>query len=41
MEEEGLESRLEPPREISQCCDDGGLHYGISQYFGEPGETSV
>ncbi len=33
------ESRLEPLRQVCHLCEQGGLHYTISQYFGEPGET--
>ena len=33
------ESRFEPLREVCLRCEEGGLHYTISQYFGEPGET--
>ena len=40
LEEESLEDRLEPLKEICQSCDQSGLHYIISQYFGEPGETA-
>ena len=40
LEEESLEERIEPLREICQRCDQAGLHYVISQYFGEPGETA-
>ncbi len=38
-DEESLESRLQPLKEICQRCDHAGMHYVISQYFGEPGET--
>ncbi len=34
-----LESRLAPLREVCQRCDKAGIHYVVSQYFGEPGET--
>ncbi len=34
-----IESRFGPLREVGRLCEDGGLHYTISQYFGEPGET--
>ena len=40
LEEESLEDRIEPLTEICQRCDQAGLHYVISQYFGEPGETA-
>jgi hypothetical protein len=31
--------RLEPLLETTRLCEEGGLHYTISQRFGEPGET--
>lgn len=34
-----LEERLEPLLETCRLCEGGGLHYTISQVFGEPGET--
>ena len=34
-----LGERLEPLRETCRRCEEGGLHYTISQRFGEPGET--
>ena len=40
LEAESLEERLEPLTEICHRCDQAGLHYVISQYFGEPGETA-
>ena len=40
LEGEPLEVRLEPLKEICQRCDEAGLNYVISQYFGEPGETA-
>ena len=40
LDEVDLESRLEPVREACQRCDRAGIHYVISQRFGEPGETS-
>ena len=40
LEEESLEDRIEPLREICQRCDQADLHYVISQNFGEPGETA-
>ena len=39
LEEEPLERRLGPLREVCHRCDEAGLHYIISQFFGEPGET--
>lgn len=39
LEHESVETRLAPLREICCLCDSAGLHYTISQYFGEPGET--
>ena len=32
-------SRFDALREVAGRCEEGGLHYAISQYFGEPGET--
>ena len=40
LEEERLEDRLVPLKDICHSCDRSGLHYVISQYFGEPGETA-
>lgn len=40
LQEEPLEVRLEPLKEICHRCDEAGLNYVISQYFGEPGETA-
>ena len=40
LEEEPLEKRLSPLREVCHRCDEAGLHYIISQFFGEPGETA-
>ena len=34
-----LDNRLEALEEACRLCENGGLHYTISQYFGEPGET--
>ncbi len=34
-----LAARLGSLSEVCQLCEDGGLHYTISQSFGEPGET--
>ena len=31
--------RLEPLLDTTRLCEEGGLHYTISQRFGEPGET--
>ena len=39
LEEESLENRMKPVREVCQRCDEAGIHYVISQFFGEPGET--
>jgi len=39
-ERQTLESRLRPLREVCQRCDRAGIHYVVSQYFGEPGETA-
>ena len=39
-EGESLEERFEPLREVCHLCEEGGLHYTFSQYFGEPGETA-
>ena len=38
-ENESLEERLEPVREVCKRCDRIGINYVISQNFGEPGET--
>ena len=40
LRKESLEKRLEPPKEICQRCDDADLHYPISQYFADTGETA-
>ena len=40
LEEESLEERFEPVRRVCHLCEEGGLHYTFSQYFGEPGETA-
>ena len=40
LDDVDLESRLGPVREACQRCDAAGIHYVISQKFGEPGETS-
>jgi hypothetical protein len=34
-----IDENLEPLREACRLCEEGGLHYTISQRFGEPGET--
>ena len=34
-----LNDRLEPLLEVCRLCEEGDLHYTISQTFGEPGET--
>ena len=34
-----LAEELDSLREVTQLCEDGGLHYTISRTFGEPGET--
>jgi hypothetical protein len=34
-----LDESLEPLLETCRLCEAGGLHYTISQVFGEPGET--
>ena len=38
-EQVGIDDQLEPLREVCGMCEEVGLHYTISQYFGEPGET--
>ena len=40
-ENESLEERLEPVREVCKRCDRIGINYVISQNFGEPGETEA
>ena len=40
LENGPLDARLEPLQDICRRCDDAGLNYVISQYFGEPGETA-
>jgi len=40
LEQEALAARLTPLREVCQRCDQAGIHYVISQFFGEPGETA-
>ena len=39
LEEEGLEPSLQTLGDVCSRCDRAGIHYTISQYFGEPGET--
>jgi radical SAM superfamily enzyme YgiQ (UPF0313 family) len=39
LDQEALPARLGPLREVCQRCDEAGIHYVISQFFGEPGET--
>ncbi len=39
LEEEGLEPSLQILGDVCGRCDRAGIHYTISQYFGEPGET--
>ena len=34
-----IESLLSPLEEVCRRCEEGELHYTITQYFGEPGET--
>ena len=34
-----LDALLEPVKEVCHRCEAGGLHYTMSQVFGEPGET--
>jgi B12 binding domain len=34
-----IDENLEPLREACRICEEEGLHYTISQRFGEPGET--
>lgn len=38
-QETPLDKRLERLGQVCQLCEEGGLHYTISQTFGEPGET--
>ena len=33
------DSRLDDLTRVCHTCEEGGLHYTLSQYFGEPGET--
>jgi hypothetical protein len=40
LEGQTLEGRLAPLREVCLRCDDAGIHYVISKFFGEPGETA-
>ncbi len=39
LNDQSFEERMEPLQEVCQRCDDAGLNYIISQFFGEPGET--
>lgn len=39
LDQEALPARMGPLREVCQRCDQSGIHYVISQFFGEPGET--
>lgn len=39
LEQESLQTRMEPVRDVCQRCDEAGVHYVFSQFFGEPGET--
>ena len=39
IEEDGLEGGLETLKDVCHRCDAAGIHYVISQDFGEPGET--
>ncbi|MDA0734297.1 MAG: cobalamin-dependent protein [Chloroflexi bacterium] len=39
LEQESLQAKMEPLRDVCQRCDDADIHYVISQFFGEPGET--
>jgi radical SAM superfamily enzyme YgiQ (UPF0313 family) len=34
-----LGEQLDALRQVCQLCEEGGLHYSVSQGFGEPGET--
>ena len=34
-----MDNLLQPLHEVSLACEKGGLHYMLSMYFGEPGET--
>ncbi|MCH8744398.1 MAG: cobalamin B12-binding domain-containing protein [Chloroflexi bacterium] len=40
LAEESLEQRMAPLLDVCQRCDEAGIHYVISQFFGEPGETA-
>jgi hypothetical protein len=39
LEQQALSARMEPLQEVCQRCDEADIHYVISQFFGEPGET--
>ncbi len=39
LEEQAVETSLAPLVEVCQRCDEADIHYVISQFFGEPGET--
>ena len=39
LEEQSIETSLAPLVEVCQRCDEADIHYVISQFFGEPGET--
>ena len=39
LEEQSIQASLAPLEDVCHRCDDADVHYVISQYFGEPGET--
>ena len=39
LDHQSLEDRMAPIQEVCQRCDQAGVHYVFSQFFGEPGET--
>ena len=39
LAEQSLEDRMAPIQDVCHRCDDAGVHYVFSQFFGEPGET--
>jgi hypothetical protein len=39
LEEQSIQTSLAPLEQVCHRCDDADMHYVISQYFGEPGET--
>ena len=39
VDSDGAEGGAAALREVCRLCEDGGLNYTISQYFGEPGDT--